>query len=86
MCFSSAYHPQSDGQTEAVNRSLGNMLRYLSKQHGASWDCVLPQAEFSFNDSINRSTGLTPFQIVYGTHPRGTLELREVKDIERKSA
>ena len=31
LCFSSAYHPQFDGQTKAVNRSLGNMLRYLSK-------------------------------------------------------
>ena len=62
------------------------MLKCLSKQHGASWDCVLPLVEFSFNDSINRSTSQSPFQIVYGTPPRGTLELREVKDMERRSA
>ena len=71
LSFSSAYHPQSDGQTEVINRSLGNLLRCLTKEHGVAWDVVLPQAEFSFNDSVNRSTGLTPFQIVYGGHPRG---------------
>ena len=59
--FSSAYHPQSDGQTEVTNRSLGNLLRCLSQQHGGSWDSILPQAEYAYNDSVNRSTGLTPF-------------------------
>ena len=84
--FSSAYHPQSDGQTEVTNRSLGNLLRCLSQQYGAAWDTILPQAEYAFNDSVNRSTGLTPFQIVYGNHPRGILELRDIKQMERTSA
>lgn len=84
--FSSAYHPQSDGQTEVTNRSLGNLLRCLSQQHGGSWDTILSHAEYAYNDSVNRSTGLTPFQIVYGDHPRGILELRDVNTIERKSA
>ena len=84
--FSSAYHPQSDGQTEVTNRSLGNLLRCLAQQYGGSWDSILPQAEYAYNDSINRSTGLTPFQIVYGEHPRGVLELRDISQMERKSA
>ena len=84
--FSSAYHPQSDGQTEVTNRSLGNLLRCLSQQHGGSWDTILSQAEYAYNDSVSRSTGLTPFQIVYGDHPRGVLELRDVNTMERKSA
>ncbi|XP_059067985.1 uncharacterized protein LOC131858696 [Cryptomeria japonica] len=86
LSFSSTYHPQSDGQTKVINRSLGNLLRCSTKDHGATWDDILPQAKFSYNDSVNRSTGLSPFQIVYGTHPRGVFELREVHNIERRSS
>ena len=41
LSFSSAYHPQLDGQTEVVNRSLGNLLRCLTKKHGQSWDHMI---------------------------------------------
>lgn len=61
-----------------VNRSLGNLLRSLTKPHGQSWDSVLPQAEFAYNDLVNRSTGKSPFQIFYGMNPRDVLELREL--------
>jgi imidazoleglycerol phosphate dehydratase HisB len=57
LSFSSSYHPQTDGQTEAVNRRLGDLLRSLVTEHQSQWDNILPQAEFSYNDSINRSTG-----------------------------
>jgi hypothetical protein len=57
LSFSSAYHPQTDGQTEVVNRSLGDLLRSLVTEHHSQWDNILPQEEFSYNDSINRSTG-----------------------------
>eukprot|EP01018_Ginkgo_biloba_P002204 Gb_36326 [translate_table: standard] len=63
--FSSAYHPQTDGQTEVVNRSLGNLLRNLAGSKPKQWDQVLAQAEFAFNESVNRTTGKTPFQIMY---------------------
>jgi hypothetical protein len=52
--FSSAYHPQTDGQTEVVNRSLGDLLRSLVTEHHSSWDSILPQAEFAYNDSVNQ--------------------------------
>lgn len=64
--FSSTFHPQTDGQTEVVNRSLGNLLRYLVGDKPSNWEVVLAQAEFAYNNSVNRSTGKTPFEIVTG--------------------
>ncbi|KAJ9546716.1 hypothetical protein OSB04_019259 [Centaurea solstitialis] len=73
--FSSAYHPQTDGQTEVVNRSLGNLLRCLVGDHVKAWDQKLCQAEFAHNHAVNRSSGFSPFQVVYSVQPRGPLDL-----------
>lgn len=73
--FSSAFHPQTDGQTETVNRSLGNLLRCLVTDYHTTWDLLLSQAEFAYNCSLNRSTGLSPFEIVTGTKPQVPLDL-----------
>eukprot|EP00253_Pinus_taeda_P003856 PITA_03856 len=86
LSYSSAYHPQTDGKTEVVNRSLGNLLRSLVVENSRMWDRVLAQAEFAYNDSPNRSTGLSPFQILYGMHPRGLHELQDLGLQERRSA
>ncbi|RVW83628.1 Transposon Ty3-I Gag-Pol polyprotein [Vitis vinifera] len=56
--FSSSFHPQTDGQTEVVNRSLGNLLKCIVRDQLRNWDNVLPQAEFAFNSSTNRTTGV----------------------------
>ncbi|KAE8672853.1 putative CCCH-type zinc finger family protein [Hibiscus syriacus] len=79
--FSSAYHPQTDGQTEVVNRSLGNLLRCLAGTKPKQWDLALPQAEFAYNRSKNRTTGLSPFEIVYGQNPSGVLDLAPIPRI-----
>jgi hypothetical protein len=84
--FSSAYHPQTDGQTEVVNRSLGDLLRSLVMEHHSSWDSILPQAEFAYNESVDMSTGRSPFQIVYGRQPRGVSELRDSEQTGTSSA
>jgi hypothetical protein len=86
LMFSSAYHPQMDGQTEVVNRSLGDLLRSLVTEHHRSWDSILPQAEFAYNDSVNRTTGKSPFQVVYGMQSRGVSELRDSEQTDTSSA
>ena len=73
--FSTAYHPQTDGQTEIVNRSLGNLLRCLVGESLGNWDLLLSRAEFAYNSSVNRSTGKSPFEIVHGYKPRKPLDL-----------
>jgi hypothetical protein len=69
-----------------VNRSLGDLLRSLVTEHHSQWDNILPQAEFAYNDSVNRSTGQSPFQVVYGMQPRGISELRDSEQTTTRSA
>jgi hypothetical protein len=69
-----------------VNRSLGNLLRSLVTEHHNQWDQILPQEEFAYNDSPNRSTRKIPFQILYGMQPRGVSELRDLEQGEIMSA
>ncbi|XP_022863233.1 uncharacterized protein LOC111383356 [Olea europaea var. sylvestris] len=54
LLYSSAFHPQTDGQTEVTNQSVGNLLRCLIADHVTCWNLILPQAEFAFNNSVNR--------------------------------
>ena len=67
--FTSSYHPESDGQTEVVNKHLGNYLRCFSSTKPTSWCFWLPWAEFCYNTSYHVSTHTTPFKIIYGTDP-----------------
>ncbi|GJV70978.1 RNA-directed DNA polymerase [Tanacetum coccineum] len=73
--LSSSHHPQTDGQTEVTNRSLGNLLRSLVGEQPKQWDNTLPHAEFAYNRSLNRTAGKTPFMIVYGRNPFTLLDL-----------
>lgn len=58
-----------------VNRSLENLLRCLVMDHHTTWDLLLPQAEFAYNNSMNRSTGRSPFEIVTGVKPPTLIDL-----------
>ena len=69
LSFSTAYHPQTDGQTENANRTIGNLLRTTLATMDQEWDRLLPHLEFHFNNLYNQSTGFTPFFLNYGYHP-----------------
>jgi hypothetical protein len=71
--FSSAYHPQTDGQTESVNQVLEDMLRACAMQYGSSWDKSLLYAEFSYNNSYQKSLKMAPFEMLYGRRCRTPL-------------
>lgn len=73
--FSSSHHLQMNGQTEVVNRSLGNLLRSLVGENRRQWDLVLAQAEFTYNRSKSCTTCKTPFEVVTGFNPITSLDL-----------
>jgi hypothetical protein len=63
--FSSAYHPQTDGQTEKTNQILEDMLRACVLKYGKSWDKSLPYTEFSYNNSYQASIKMAPYEALY---------------------
>jgi hypothetical protein len=71
--FSSAYHPQTDGQTERTNQILEDMLRACALKHGGSWDKSLPYAEFAYNNSYQSSLKMAPFEALCGRKCRTPL-------------
>jgi ribosomal protein L21E len=63
---SSAYHPQTDGQTERVNQIIEDMLHACVLTDGPKWDKNFPVAEFSYNNSYQESIKMSPFEALYG--------------------
>jgi hypothetical protein len=67
--YSSAYHPQSDGQTERVNQCVENYLRCMIFADPKKWTTWLPMAEYWYNTSFHNSLQVTPFEALYGFPP-----------------
>ena len=65
LSFSTAYHPQTGGQTERVNQILEDMLRACVISLGKDWEKFLPFAEFTYNNSYQTSLGKAPFEVLY---------------------
>ena len=75
LLFSSSSHPQTDGQTEVVNRSLGTLLRVLIKKNLKNWEECIPHAEFAYNRAKHSATNMSPFKVVYGFEPLTALDI-----------
>ncbi|KAE8217608.1 hypothetical protein CF319_g8343 [Tilletia indica] len=70
--MSTAAHPETDGQAEAANKTVVQILRCLlleKKLPHADWEQLLPHVEFAMNSSLNRSLGMSPFDYIYGETP-----------------
>jgi transposase InsO family protein len=67
--MSTAYHPQTDGQTERMNREIKAFLRIYCSSHPEEWAQHLGDLEFSHNQRVNLNSGKTPFEIIMGYNP-----------------
>jgi hypothetical protein len=67
--FTSGYHPKGDGQMEHVNQTLEQYLCIFTNYQQDNWSDLLPLAEFAYNNSLNTSTGVSPFFANKGYHP-----------------
>jgi transposase InsO family protein len=77
LLHSSAYHPQTSGQTERVNQILKDMLRACVLEFPQKWDDYLPLAEFLYNNSYQESIKMAPFEALYGRRCRTPLNWSE---------
>jgi hypothetical protein len=66
LLFSTAYHPQTDGQTKRVNQILEDMLRIHVMHQPRKWEDYLPLVEFAYNNGYQASLKMSPFEVLYG--------------------
>eukprot|EP00253_Pinus_taeda_P019316 PITA_19316 len=96
--FSTAYHPQTDGQTERVNQMVEDMLRACVMQKPTQWEDYLHLVEFAYNNGYHTSIQMSPFEVLYGRECRtpsnwsgpedklklGPEMLQEMEDVVKK--
>ena len=73
LAMSSAYHPQTDGQSERTIQSLEDLLRTCVLDHLGAWDEILPLVEFTYNNNFHTSIGMAPYEALYGRRCRTPL-------------
>ena len=69
LAMSSAYHPETDGQTKSSNKCMEHYLRCFIANNPRTWVELLPWAELSYDTAFHTGLGMTPFQDVYGREP-----------------
>ncbi|GKA42288.1 putative reverse transcriptase domain-containing protein [Tanacetum coccineum] len=80
--MSTAYHPETDGQSERTIQTLEDMLRACVIDFGSGWDKHLPLAEFSYNNSYHASIKVAPFEALYGRKCRSPVCWSDVGDAQ----
>ncbi|GKF31779.1 putative reverse transcriptase domain-containing protein, partial [Tanacetum coccineum] len=80
--MSTAYHPQTDGQSERTIQTLEDMLRACVLDFGKGWERHLPLVEFSYNNSYHASIKAAPFEALYGRKCRSPICWAEVGDVQ----
>jgi hypothetical protein len=76
--LSTAFHPQTDGQTERTNATLEQYIRCYINYQQDNWTDLLPMAEFCYNNTVHASTNQTPFFALHGYHPRFSIQIPRV--------
>ena len=71
--LSSAYHPQTDGQTKRTIQSLEDLLRACVLEQKGSWESFLPLIKFTYNNSFHSTIGMAPYEALYGRRCRTPL-------------
>jgi hypothetical protein len=83
LLFSTTCHPQTDGQIEVVNRTLGAMLRVVLKKNLMMWEEYLPHVEFAYNRATHSIIKVSPFQVVYGFNSHAPIDILPLATSER---
>lgn len=79
--LSTAYHPQTDGQTERWNQEIEQYLRVFCNHHQDNWFDLLPFLEFALNQRVHEATGFTPFYLTYGYTPEWTVHANPMSNV-----
>ena len=78
--FSTAYHPEMDGQTERTNQTLEDMLRMYVMDQQKRWEEFLPLVKFAYNNSYQSTIKMAPFEFLYGRPCRTPLSWDRLED------
>ncbi|UYV77296.1 hypothetical protein LAZ67_15000399 [Cordylochernes scorpioides] len=83
-CFTTSYHPQTNGLTERLNRTLINMLSMYVNTDQKNWDEILPFITHAYNTTIQETTEYSPFFLMFGREPTSLLDDRNISvDIDK---
>jgi hypothetical protein len=83
LLFSTTCHPQTDGQTDVVNRTRPTMLRAVLKKNIKMWEECLPHVEFAYTRSLHSTIKMCPFEIVYDLLPHTPIDLMPLPPSEK---
>ena len=78
LAFSTAFHPQSDGQSERTIQTLEDMLRACVLDFQGSWNKYLPLVEFAYNNSYHSTIDMAPYEALYGRKCRSPIHWDEI--------